>query len=150
MSYEIAKSITSKGDKFKIVARSNNVFPSHYWSVEIPRVHEALFSCIESGSIQPTESANGYKWSYIEIMLKGVEGDERLKRFKELVDEPQHKGKYIISTASGLVHKMTKKRVWFTDKRELAKEFGYYEAVVKSKWMSYTYSPQVVEKKQLT
>lgn len=143
MSYEIAKSITVKGSKTKIVCRSNNVFPSHYWDVELVTNYDALLRDLDSGCLQPTESANGYKWSYIDLMLQNYEGEERKAMFIRYVNEVQPKGKYLIKTDRGFVYKITKNRVWFTYDRKLAKPFGYYEAVVKSKRLSYTYGAHV-------
>ena len=87
MSYEIASSITITKEKIRIKSHSNNVWPRHDNTTELPLNDEnlrTLLRYLDDGSIQPVPSANNYKWSGIMYELEGIEGEERFSRFKEL------------------------------------------------------------------
>lgn len=87
MSYEIASSITITREKIKIKSHSNNVWPRHDNTTELPLNDEnlrTLLRYLDDGIIQPMPSANNYKWSGIMSELEGIEGEERFSRFKEL------------------------------------------------------------------
>lgn len=87
MSYEIASSITITREKIKIKSHSNNVWPRHDNTTELPLNDEnlrTLLRYLDNGIIQPVPSANNYKWSGIMSELDGIEGEERFSRFKEL------------------------------------------------------------------
>ena len=84
MSYVIAKSISVRKDKTTMVSRSSNVWPADYYSSTFPTNNAELLREFDSGCIQPTDSANGYKWWWIlsELDKSGLQGEERLNRFK--------------------------------------------------------------------
>lgn len=87
MSHEIASSITITREKIKIKSHSNNVWPRHDNTTELPLNDEnlrTLLRYMDNGIIQPVPSANNYKWSGIMSELEGIEGEERFLRFKEL------------------------------------------------------------------
>ena len=133
MSHEIAKSITLKGDSIRIVSRSSNVWPANYTTVEVPAGLDVLYREMKEGLIQPIDSANDYKWAYIDMVLNWNEGsdEERLARFKELVNSRQPEGRYAIRTSRGYVYKVNSSRVWFS--HSLPAKYGFYEAHVKAK-----------------
>lgn len=87
MSYEIASSITITREKIRIKSHSNNVWPRHDNTTELPLNDEnlrTLLRYLDNGIIQPVPSANNYKWSGIMSELDGIEGEERFSRFKGL------------------------------------------------------------------
>ena len=87
MSYEIASSITITREKIRIKSHSNNVWPRHDNTTELPLNDEnlrTLLRYMDNGIIQPVPSANNYKWSGIMSELNGFEGEDRFSRFKEL------------------------------------------------------------------
>lgn len=100
MSYEIARSISRKGSNIVITSASNNVFPKTYYKYEMPFTEEnvlKLGKCLVDGTIQPTQSANNYRWCGIAEVLENAPKEEWakiiLERFYPLAEA---KCKYIV------------------------------------------------------
>lgn len=147
MSYVIAKSISVRKDKTTMVSRSSNVWPADYYSSTFPTNNAELLREFDSGCIQPTDSANGYKWWWIlsELDKSGLQGEERLNRFISLLESKEPKGKYIVDTERGFVHKYTPTRWWYSaGNGALAKRYNYYHACYIASKLS-NYNAKVIE-----
>ena len=130
MSYEIAKSLSVGKKMTTMVSRSNNVWPAHYIKSTFPNNNAELLREFDSGCIQPLDSANGYKWWYImEVLHKsGLEGEERLKRFEELIAEKEPSGKFCVKTDKGYVEKFVRSRWFRTYIADRVKQYNFYQA----------------------
>ena len=146
MSYEIAKSISVRKDKTTMTCRSSNVWPAHYATATFPTNHAELLREFDSGCIQPTDSANGYKWWWVlsELDKSGLQGEERLNRFISLLESKEPKGKYIVDTERGFVHKFTPTRWYRACIGALAKRYNYYHASYIASKLS-NYKAKVIE-----
>ena len=144
MSYEIARSISISKDTINIECRCNNLFPAHYVRMSAPLNFKVLLTDLDNGCLQPIESANRYKWSYIDHKLGDLKGEDRLKMFIELATAKEPKGKYVVWTDRGFLYKLTQRRVWFTFSQEHALTMGAYKAHVFANRMC-GYQPKVLQ-----
>lgn len=136
MSYEIAKSITKRGDKISIISASNNVFPRKYYHSEIP-FHEdgfkVLAKCLVEGSIQPQPSANNYRWcGVVEELEKTPEDNWAEVILERLCSTEKTRAKYYVGVfpTNGIERYIVKRGKTFhatLDKKD-ATPMPYYQA----------------------
>lgn len=131
MSYEIARSISISKTHISMCVASNNVYPKTFQTIKLERSKYTLamlLKDLDDGNVQPTDSANGYKWWYImKCALKGLSGDERLAKFTELATTTD-KAEYVVKSENERYFQKCGQRMYLTSDISNATRFNRYQA----------------------
>lgn len=129
MSYLIATKVSiNKNGTIEVIGHDNNVFPSNDHYVELSGL-KTLYECLKNGTIQPLESANGYKWSALQWFLVGVYGRHyTFEQFKQVLEHPKNKGSFIFVMArpDGNYYINGK---YVTNSKDIATRYTFWQAL---------------------
>jgi len=127
MSHFVAKSIKIKpnGEIF-CIGDDNNVFPKYNREHKFNGGLRELFDDLVGGNIQPIESANNYKWSYVMSVSKGETLDERFSKFLNALNVKDSK-KYILTNGEEVV-KQRGGTYHLTYRKDDATVFNFFKA----------------------
>lgn len=135
MSYFVATKIVASTDGTIVVTGyENNISPHYYQQVELSDLN-ALYEHLRNGTIQPKESANGYKWCALKSFLECVYGSHyTFEQFKQVLEHPENKGSFIfvVMRPDG-DHYINGKYV--TNRKSIATQYTFWQALY------YTFAP---------
>lgn len=138
MSYEIAKSITIKNDKIVIDCASNNVFPKNWGKIEWGATRDdfrRLREYLDNGLLQPVDSANKYKWWFIDLEMGKMTFENEEARLDYFISRAKSRsnGKFVVyNTDTGMYmnrgHCCGRMCVWPKYDINSATQFNEYQA----------------------
>ena len=145
MSHFVAKSIKIKpnGEIF-CIGDDNNVFPKYNKEYKFNGGLRELFDDLIGGNIQPIESANNYKWTYLMGISKGETMDECFNKFKEVLNVKDTK-KYIL-TSGGVNYVKQRGGTYHTTQQKAdASVFNFFKAnMLLNRFNKYNFEMEVI------